>query len=71
MLPTVFYSVFSIDLISAIDLDSQQTITLDFYAFDPNNHAITVKLENGSNPDVQVTVNDSGSGWENGIVFNF
>jgi hypothetical protein len=62
---------FLINLISSIDLNSQQIITLDFYAFDPNNHAIMVKLENGTNPDVHVTVNDSGSGWENGIAFNF
>ncbi|MEW4925187.1 family 16 glycosylhydrolase [Algibacter sp. 2305UL17-15] len=62
---------FKIDLVSPIDLNAQKNITLDFYAFDPNNHAIMVKLENGINPDVQVTVNDSGSGWENGIAFNF
>lgn len=62
---------FLIDLISPIDLDTQQTITLDFYAFDPNNHSIMVKLENGANPDIHVIVNDSGSGWENGLTFNF
>jgi beta-glucanase (GH16 family) len=62
---------FLLNLISSIDLNSQKIITLDFYAFDPNNHVIMVKLENGTNPDVQITVNDSGSGWENGISFNF
>ena len=62
---------FLLNLITPVDLNSQKIITLDFYAFDPNNHVIMVKLENGTNPDVQVTVNDSGSGWENGINFNF
>jgi beta-glucanase (GH16 family) len=62
---------FLLNLITPVDLNSQKIITLDFYAFDPNNHVIMVKLENGTNPDVQVTVNDSGSGWENGITFNF
>jgi beta-glucanase (GH16 family) len=62
---------FLLNLITSVDLTSQKIITLDFYAFDPNNHVIMVKLENGTNPDVQVTVNDSGSGWENGITFNF
>lgn len=62
---------FTIDLAQAINLGSQNSITLDFYAFDPNNHTIMVKLENGTNPDVQVEMNNSGSGWENGIAFDF
>lgn len=62
---------FYLDLASPINLDVEQNITLDFYAFDPNNHEIMIKLENGSNPDVQVVVSDSGSGWQNNISFNF
>ena len=45
---------FYLDLTQPIDLDSQQTISLSFYSFDPNQHNIVLKLENGVNPDVQV-----------------
>ncbi len=63
---------FTIDLASAIDLDFQNTISLDFYAFDPNIHNIVMKLENGVNPDVQVTQNvPAGGGWTDSIVFDF
>ncbi|MBV7267670.1 family 16 glycosylhydrolase [Winogradskyella sp. WHY3] len=62
---------FYINLFSPIDLDETQIITLSFYQFDPNSHTITVKLENGINPDVEVVQSNSGLGWTNGIVFDF
>ncbi len=62
---------FYIDLTSPVDLDAQKVISLDFYQFDPNAHTILIKLENGSNPDVQVNATTSGSGWKNDITFNF
>ncbi|WP_178988198.1 family 16 glycosylhydrolase [Winogradskyella schleiferi] len=62
---------FYIDLNVPIDLDEQQQITLSFYQFDPNAHNIYVKLENGTNPDVEVVQNTSGTGWTNDIVFDF
>ena len=63
---------FYIDLSSDVDLSvQQQRLTLNFYQFDPNVHTITLKLENGSNPDVEVTQSNSGSGWTNGIIFDF
>lgn len=45
---------FYIDLTRSIDLETQKEITLSFYSFDPNSHNITLKLENGINPDVYV-----------------
>ena len=62
---------FFLDLDRAIDLDFQKTISLSFYTFDPNAHTITLKLENGLNPDVEVTQNTSSTGWTNDIVFDF
>lgn len=63
---------FSLDLISSIDLDFQNTISLSFYGFDPNTHNIVLKLENGVNPDVQVTQNvPSGGGWTDNITFDY
>ncbi len=43
-----------IDLTKPIDLDVEDKITLLFYAFDPNIHTVIVKLERGSNPDLEV-----------------
>ncbi len=63
---------FTINLATPIDLSFQNTISLNFYAFDPNTHNIVVKLENGSNPNVQVTnIVPAGGGWTDSIVFNF
>ena len=62
---------FFLDLNREIDLDFQKTISLSFYSFDPNAHTITLKLEMGANPDVEVTQNVSGAGWTDGIVFDF
>lgn len=52
---------FYIDLLRPIDLDFQKTITLSFYAFDPNSHTVGLKLEQGTNPIVQVNVNTTSS----------
>ncbi|WP_246277528.1 family 16 glycosylhydrolase [Winogradskyella ursingii] len=62
---------FYIDLASPIDLNSEKIITLSFYAFDPNVHNIYVKLEQGSNPDIEVVRNTSTIGWTNNISFDF
>lgn len=62
---------FYLDLNQSIDLSQAQLITLSFYQFDPNTHTITVKLENGSNPDVEVVQSNSGSGWTTDMTFNF
>ena len=63
---------FSLNLTKSIDLDFQKTITLSFYGFDPNAHTLVLKLENGTNPNVQVTQNvPSGGGWTDNITFDF
>ena len=64
---------FFLDLIQPIDLDFQKTINLSFYSFDPNNHNIVLKLENGANPDVQVRLDfavPSPSDWLD-LTFDF
>ena len=62
---------FYIDLNRPIDLDFQQTITLSFYAYDPNAHTIRLKLEDGSNADVDVTQSVASVGWTTNITFDF
>ncbi len=65
---------FFIDLTREIDLSFQQTISLSFYAFDPNNHSITLKLENGgSDPDIEITKTNisSQTNWMDNITFDF
>lgn len=62
---------FFIDLTNPIDLSNQQIITLSFYQFDPNMHTIMVKLENGSDADVEVLQTNSGSGWAYNLSFDF
>ncbi len=61
----------TIDLLREIDLDFQKTISLSFYAFDSNAHNIVLKLEHGTNPDVQVMKTVSSSGWIKNIEFDF
>ncbi|MGZ0014832.1 family 16 glycosylhydrolase [Yeosuana sp. AK3] len=69
---TVAQQGFYIDLSRSIDLDFQNSITLLFYAFDPNIHTVTLKLERGANPDVLVNVNTPSSqgNWVP-LTFNF
>ncbi len=62
---------FYIDLTRPIDLDLQKTITLSFYAFDPNVHTIALKLERGINPDIQVNVNASSQNNWKQLTFDF
>lgn len=63
---------FTIDLVRAIDLDFQKTISLSFYGFDPNTHQILLKLENGANTDVEVSANiPVGGGWTKNVEFDF
>jgi beta-glucanase (GH16 family) len=64
---------FFIDPSPAVDLDERQEITLRFYAFDGNSHDVMIKLENGSNPNVEVQVNAPTQGsaaWQN-LSFDF
>jgi beta-glucanase (GH16 family) len=64
---------FWIDLTRDIDITNQKEITLSFYAFDPNQHSILLKLENGSNPDVEVSqtiASGNATNWQN-LTFNF
>ena len=68
---TAVWQGFFIDLTSPIDLNSNQEITLDFYQFDPNLHNIIIKLENGTDPDVEVLQNNSNSGWSTNMTFDF
>ncbi len=49
---SVAWQGFFINLLRPIDLDFQKTITLSFYAFDPNGHTVLLKLENGIISDV-------------------
>ncbi|WP_411768497.1 family 16 glycosylhydrolase [Winogradskyella sp. A3E31] len=67
----VTWQGFYIDLNVPINLDDGKEITLNFYQFDPNNHTIYIKLENGTNPDVEVVQNNSTVGWTNDITFDF
>ena len=62
---------FYIDLLRPIDLDFQKTITLSFYAFDPNTHTIGLKLERGTNTDIQVNVNASSQNNWKQLIFDF
>ena len=56
---------FYIDLNRSIDLDEEKNLSLSFYSYDTNSHSITIKLENGENPDVEVTQTISGSSQNN------
>ncbi|WP_246067712.1 family 16 glycosylhydrolase [Changchengzhania lutea] len=62
---------FYIDLSSPIDLELQKTITLSFYAFDPNVHTIGLKLERGTNSDIQVDLNMSSENAWTLMTFDF
>lgn len=64
---------FFLDLNPQVDLDERQEITLRFYAFDGNAHDVMVKLENGTNPNVEVQVNAPAQGsaaWQD-LTFDF
>jgi beta-glucanase (GH16 family) len=62
---------FYLDLM--VDIDFQQSITLSFYSFDLNPHNVLLKLESGTNADVQVKEEftaASSAGWKT-ITFDF
>jgi beta-glucanase (GH16 family) len=62
-----------LDLVTEVDLDERQEITLRFYAFDGNAHEVMIKLENGTNPNVEVQVSSvaqSPSTWQD-LSFDF
>ena len=60
-----------IDLSQPIDLDTEDEITLRFYAFDPNPHTIYVQLEQGTNPDVVVQQTVSSQNMWTDMTFDF
>lgn len=45
-----------IDLVTPVDLDNDPIVDFRFYSFDPNSHQVLVKLENGANPNVELSV---------------
>lgn len=63
---------FFIDLSAPVNLATEQTLTLRFYAFDPNAHTVLLKLENGTQSDVEVSQQLSGAAnsWVD-MTFNF
>ncbi len=60
-----------IDLTKSIDLNVEDEITLNFYAFDAYAHNIVVKLEQGVNADIEMSVNASASNSWNALIFDF
>ena len=62
---------FYIDLNRSVDLDEEKNLSLSFYSYDTNSHSITIKLENGENPDVEVTQTISGSSQNNWTALSF
>jgi beta-glucanase (GH16 family) len=62
---------FFIDLQSPVDLSQNQILTLSFYQFDSNNHTVIIKLENGTETDVEVTQTNDQSGWTTNLSFDF
>jgi beta-glucanase (GH16 family) len=60
------------DVSTAVDLSTDQNVTLKFYAFDPNVHSIVLKLEIGNQPDVEVIQQTPGTAntWSD-INFDF
>jgi beta-glucanase (GH16 family) len=62
---------FFIDLEANIALSENQVVTLSFYQFDSNSHTIIVKLENGSDGDVEVTRVTNNQGWSTDLSFDF
>ena len=60
-----------IDLTRSIDLDVENNITLMFYAFDPNSHTITLKLENGANPNIELGISTSSQNSWTELTYDF
>mgnify|MGYP001586585845 CR=1 FL=1 len=60
-----------IDVNVSIDLDYDDEITLQFYAFDPNLHDVVIKLENGENENIEVGVNVASQNAWTELTFDF
>jgi beta-glucanase (GH16 family) len=60
-----------IDLIRSVDLDFNDQITLMFYAYDPNSHTVTVKLESGANANIEVGVTTSSQNIWTVLTYDF
>lgn len=60
-----------LDLIRPIDLDDENTITLMFYAFDPLSHRVIVKLERGTNANIELEVTTSSFNRWTELTFDF
>jgi beta-glucanase (GH16 family) len=63
---------FFIDVTTAVDLNTDQNVSLKFYSFDPNAHTILLKLENGTQPAVEVTqqIPSGANSWRD-LTFDF
>jgi len=64
---------FFLDINPQVNLDERQEITLRFYAFDGNAHDVMIKLENGTNPNVEVQISVPATGspaWQE-LSFDF
>ncbi|SCY38913.1 Por secretion system C-terminal sorting domain-containing protein [Nonlabens sp. Hel1_33_55] len=69
----VDFQGFFLDLNRNIDLSFQQTIQLEMYASDDNAHTVLLKLENGSEDNVEVQAQlpaNSGDNWRT-LMFDF
>ena len=62
------YEGINFDLGTALDLTTNKTITMNFWADAAT--TILLKLEQGTGADAEVTANHTGTGWET-ISFNF
>jgi beta-glucanase (GH16 family) len=60
-----------IDLSQPVDLDVEDEITLRFYSFSPSQHTVYVRLELGTNPDVEVQQNVTSQNTWTDMTFDF
>ena len=58
------------DLDRSIDLDFNDEITLKFYASDANSHTVIVKLENGTNANIELGATTTQNMWTE-LTFDF
>lgn len=62
---------FYIDLTQSINLDVENSIKLNFYAFDSNSHTVIVKLESGANSSIELGVNVTSEGSWKELTYNY
>jgi len=60
-----------IDLSQPVDLDVEDEITLRFYSFSPSQHTVYVRLELGTNPDVEVQQTVTSQNTWTDMTFDF